>query len=88
MKTPDQLKRDYRILSALNETFALRLQIFRKALEQITAYPVHSEPVGGALNMRDIAEKALKEAALTNENHLPELQTLERDQPEVPQRAL
>jgi len=29
------------------------------ALEKIAAYPVHSEPIGGALEMQDIAHKAL-----------------------------
>lgn len=31
----------------------------REALEHIAHYPVHSEPMGGAMDMQDIAEKAL-----------------------------
>ena len=30
------------------------------ALERIRNFPVHSEPVGGALAMQDIADEALK----------------------------
>ena len=32
---------------------------FQSALRRIVGYPVHSEPVGGALEMQDIANKAL-----------------------------
>jgi hypothetical protein len=39
----------------------LRAEItrLRTALEQIQSYPVHSEPVGGAYAMQDIAHDAL-----------------------------
>lgn len=33
--------------------------IFRRALERILEFPVHSEPVGGAMAMKDIAHDAL-----------------------------
>lgn len=32
----------------------------REALQKILSYPVHSEPVGGAMAMQDIAQAALK----------------------------
>ena len=36
------------------------LQRYEKALNRIHNYPVHSEPVGSAYSMQDIASQALK----------------------------
>jgi hypothetical protein len=38
-----------------------REDALRAALKHIASYPIHSEPMGGAYDMRDIAEKALNE---------------------------
>ena len=39
---------------------ATELERYKTALERILNYPVHSEPVGGAMEMQDIAHAALK----------------------------
>ena len=36
-----------------------KLNIAREALVRITGYPVHSEMVGSALNLQDLAREAL-----------------------------
>lgn len=38
--------------------------LYKEALTRIRAYPVHSEPVGGAMAMKDIADETLRRAAL------------------------
>jgi len=48
----------------VNDGFELnsrRINSLREALIRIRDFPVHSEPVGGAYNMQDIAEAALAE---------------------------
>lgn len=42
-----------------DECAQIEVERFRKALKRIQSYPVHSEPVGGALAMQDIASTAL-----------------------------
>lgn len=40
---------------------AAKQAAMKRALERIRDYPVHSEPVGGAMAMQDIADEALKQ---------------------------
>ena len=36
-----------------------RVKRLEEALERIARYPIHSEPIGGAMDMQDIASKAI-----------------------------
>lgn len=38
--------------------------LYKDALTRIRSYPVHSEPVGGAMAMQDIADETLRRAKL------------------------
>lgn len=38
--------------------------LYKNALKRIRDFPVHSEPVGGAMAMQDIAGETLKRACL------------------------
>lgn len=52
----EEVKRIMQIVIDRNNSF----QKLVGALERITNYPVHSEPIGSALDMQDIAAEALK----------------------------